>query len=121
LIGAGIKDLNGVVTFQGLTVDTNIYDNVILGRIGIRYESSGSQTTNMHLNPRIAQNIAFVLEHGIFLEDNTIMAGVDIEDNLLLGISKNLIGKSFFPKSLLGLAIDKDLFTEAVGYSSFYG
>lgn len=112
LIGAGTNDPNGVISCQGLTINTSIHDNLILGRIGIRYDSVKEQDLNLHLNPRIVQNIAFVLEHGIFQAENTVMLGVDIDDNLLLGISSRFLGTSFFPKSIFGLAVEKGLYTK---------
>jgi Family of unknown function (DUF6519)/Right handed beta helix region len=112
LIGAGTNDPNGVISCQGLTINTSIHDNLILGRIGIRYDRVGEQDLNLHLNPRIVQNIAFVLEHGIFQAENTMMVGVDIDDNLLLGISRGFLGKSFFPRSLFGMAMDYGLYTK---------
>lgn len=110
LIGAGTNDPNGVITCQGLTINTSIYDNLILGRIGIRYDSVAEQDLSLHLNPRMVRNIAYVIEHGIFQTESTVMIGVDIDDNLLLGISRRFLSKSFFPKSLFGLAIDKGLY-----------
>ncbi|WP_158860373.1 DUF6519 domain-containing protein [Lunatibacter salilacus] len=110
LIGAGTKEPNGVVTFQGLTINTNLYDNLILGRIGIRYDSTAEQDLNLHMNARMAQNIAFVLENGIFQAENPVMVGVDCIENLLLGFNKGLLGKPFFPKSLFKVAIDSGLY-----------
>lgn len=112
LIGAGTNDLNGVISCQGLTVNTHIHDNLIFGRIGIRYDSAIEQGLNLHLNPRVVQNIAFVLEHGIFQDRDTVMVGVDIDDNLLLGISRSFLGKSFFPKSLFEAAMKGGLYTK---------
>lgn len=110
LIGDGTNNHNGVVTCQGLTINTSIYDNLMLGRIGIRYDSVVEQGLSLHLNPRMVRNIAFVLEHGIFQAEGTVMVGVDIDDNLLLGISRNFLTQSFFPKALFGMAMEKGLY-----------
>jgi hypothetical protein len=112
LIGAGTNDHNGVISCQGLTINTSIYDNLILGRIGIRYDIAKEQELNLHLNPRVVRNIAFVLENGIFQAESTVMVGVDIDDNLLLGFSKGFLGKSFFPKSLFGASMKDGLYTK---------
>jgi hypothetical protein len=110
LIGAGTNDFNGVISCRGLTINSSINDNLILGRIGIRYDSSKEQNLNLNLNPSIVQNIIFALENGIFQADNTVMAGLDIDDNLLLGINKKFLGRAFFPKSLSAFATEKGLY-----------
>lgn len=100
LIGGGVSDLGGIITCQGLTINTRIYDNIILGMIGIRYDGVVEQSLNLHINVRIEKNIMFVLENSLFQDYDAGILGIDMIDNLMLGISLDLISKAFFPEAL---------------------
>jgi hypothetical protein len=107
LIGGGVSDLGGIIACRGLTLNTRIYDNLILGMIGIRYEGSDNQRLNLHINVRIEKNIMFVLENSLLQNRDAGILGLDMVDNLMMGISLNLLSKAFFPDTLFK-AVEKE-------------
>lgn len=100
LIGGGTSDLGGIVTCRGLIINSKIFDNLILGMIGIRYGGVVEQGLNLHINVRIERNIVFVLENGLLQDHDAGILGFDMVDNLMLGISLKLLSKAFFPETL---------------------
>jgi len=109
LVGAGTSDLGGVVTCQGLTINTRIADNLILGMIGVRYDSVVEQNLNIHVNARIERNITFVLENSLLQVNDAGIIGLDVLENLMMGISLNLMSKTFFPETLFKSVEEKQI------------
>ncbi len=112
LVGAGSGDLAGIVTCQGLTVNTSIDNNIILGTIGIRYDGIKEQDLGIHLNARMKENIIFVLDSGLVEDSEVGIIGLDLVDNLIMGLNKETLSKSFFPESLFKAAEEINLFEE---------
>ena len=110
LVGAGDNDLAGVVSCSGLTVNTRIADNIILGTTGIRYDRMAEQEISMHLHARVEKNLLFVLKTGILQYADTVLAGCDIIDNLILGFDLELMARSFFPQLLFNAAKKSKLY-----------
>jgi hypothetical protein len=100
LVGGGTSDLGGVVTCLGLSIDARIEDNLLMGMIGIRLDGAEGQKLNLHMNTRVERNILFVLETGLLKRAAVLQWGLDVIDNMMLGISLDLIGKAFFPQNL---------------------
>ncbi len=110
LFCGGSSDLNGVVTIRGLTLNTHMEDNLLLGISGIYYAEDPEQQLNLHLNARMERNIAFVLQSGLAQDGSASIIGLDFVDNLMLGFNLALLAKAFFPEALFSAAEEEELF-----------
>jgi hypothetical protein len=116
LVGAGTarSDLaSGVVTCQGFTFNTSIRDNLMLGRIGVRYAEEAEQQLNLHFVSHIERNIIFAVENGVVQEADTTLAAFDLHNNLMLGLGLSLLAKEFMPESLFKAVSKAELHSEA--------
>ena len=113
LVGGGASDLGGLVTFLGLGLNTRVEDNVMLGMIGIRYDTSTEQKLNFQLNARVERNIFFVLENAVLEDPGVLIWGFDLVDNIALGINLRLMSKGFFPDGLYAPAEKAGYFSKA--------
>ncbi len=104
-VAGGTSEEGSVIKLLGFTMESRIYDNIILGMIGVRYDSVDGQSLNAHLLTRIEKNIMYVLKHGLYQEEEGTILGFDMKENLIQGLDIDLMSKSFFPEPLFKSAI----------------
>lgn len=113
LVAGGAAAGAGVVIFRGSSADTRLHNNRVLGMTGVAYERLPGQTETMHISTSLRNNCIFALNAAVFKPFLVPLKGLEIEHNVLTGISKDLISLSVFPAALFDGIANGSVFSAA--------
>ncbi|MHC4438870.1 MAG: DUF6519 domain-containing protein [Planctomycetota bacterium] len=104
VVAAGFSDNPGAVVFRGLSLGSELKDNIIAGIVGVRYEAVPGGESKIHAASRIENNAIFAFQNAIYQSRNAPLFIFNVVDNLLLGFGINSLAKSYFPATFLRFA-----------------